>query len=199
MIDFSGRCRGILSRWFSFKKDLEREASERYKGFVVRSRLKWVPNVAVKYNSYVRKEEGWSSPHRYIEFILFPDEHMLWSSREIREAFRVNIHDHFSHLLDLTLQRFCSYHVDFVRLHEGKRLAAKGWLKSTNFVMCWSRSASTSRQEWMVCLTKCTWGCRICLCLFWRMCSTIGLRREPALPMEWSHWWRKEISIFRRN
>ena len=27
----------------------------------------------------------------------------------------------------------------------------------------------------MVCPTKCTWGCRTCLYLFWQICSTIGL------------------------
>ena len=39
------------------KGDLEREASERYKGFVVRNRLKRVPNEAVQCNALLRKEE----------------------------------------------------------------------------------------------------------------------------------------------
>ena len=36
-----------LARW-----DLEREASQRYKGFVVRSRLKSVPNESVKFGAF---------------------------------------------------------------------------------------------------------------------------------------------------
>ena len=36
------------------KGDLEHEASERYKGFVVRNRLKRVPNKAVKCNAFMR-------------------------------------------------------------------------------------------------------------------------------------------------
>ena len=51
----------------------------------------------------------------------------------------------------------------------------------------------------MVYPTKCIWGCRKCLSLFWRICSTTGLPREPflvALPREWSHCWRKVISMF---
>ena len=38
------------------KGDLEREASEGYKCFVVRNRLKRVSNEAVKYNAFMRKE-----------------------------------------------------------------------------------------------------------------------------------------------
>ena len=46
----------------------------------------------------------------------------------------------------------------------------------------------------MVCPTKCTWGCRTCLCLLWRFFSTIGLPREPSLETllkKWSHCWRR--------
>ena len=51
----------------------------------------------------------------------------------------------------------------------------------------------------MVCPTKCTWKCRTCLYLFWRICSTIGSPREPslvALPRAWSHCWRKVAGMF---
>ena len=53
----------------------------------------------------------------------------------------------------------------------------------------------------MVYPTKCTWGCRTYLYLFWRICSTIGSPREPsliALPRAWSHCWRKVASMFGR-
>ena len=41
-----------LARW-----DLEREVSERYKGFVVRSWFKRFPSEAVKCNAFAREEE----------------------------------------------------------------------------------------------------------------------------------------------
>ena len=53
----------------------------------------------------------------------------------------------------------------------------------------------------MVCPTKCTWGCRTCLYLFWRICSTIGSPREPslvALPRAWSQF-RRWISMMYHN
>ena len=58
-------------------RDLEREASERYKGFVVRARLNRVSNEAVKCNVFVREEEVRRFPHRYIEFFKFLDGHAL--------------------------------------------------------------------------------------------------------------------------
>ena len=55
------------------KGDLEREASERYKGFVVRNRQKRVPNEAVKCNAFMRKEELRRFPCRYIKCVGAPD------------------------------------------------------------------------------------------------------------------------------
>ena len=69
------------------RRDLEREASECYKGFVVRTRLKRVPNVAVKCNAFMREEEVRKFPHRYIEFVKSPDRHTLLSNREMGGAF----------------------------------------------------------------------------------------------------------------
>ena len=40
-----------------------------------------------------------------------------------------------------------------------KQLAARVWLLNAKSVMRWSRSALTSRRDWMVCTTKCTWEC----------------------------------------
>ena len=47
--------------------------------------------------------------------------------------------------------------------------------------MCWSRSSSTSRRDWMVYPTKCPWGCRTWLSLFWRICLTIFFA-QGAIP-----------------
>ena len=60
--------------------------------------------------------------------------------------------------------------------------------------MHWNGSAATSCQDWMVYPMKCTLVCRTCLCLFWRICSTIGSLTEPSLVVllrSWSHYWRK--------
>ena len=68
------------------RRDLELEASKRYKGFVVRTRLKRVSNEAVKSNAFVREEEMRRFPHRYIEFVKFPYGHTLRLNGEMREA-----------------------------------------------------------------------------------------------------------------
>ena len=49
------------------RQDLERETSERNKEYAVRSRLKRVPNEAVKCNAFARKEKVRRFPSRYIE------------------------------------------------------------------------------------------------------------------------------------
>ena len=91
------------------RRDLEHEASERYKGFVVRTRLKRVSNEAVKCNAFeVRR-----FLHRYIEFVKSPDGHTLRLNREMHGAFRVPFRDHCS---DLPGQEFCCYSADFSRL-----------------------------------------------------------------------------------
>ena len=59
------------------RRDLERESSERYKGFVVRSRLKRVLNEAVKSNACVREEELRRFPDWYIDSVKFLDGHVL--------------------------------------------------------------------------------------------------------------------------
>ena len=54
------------------RRDLERESSERYKGSVVRSRLKRVLNEAVKSNATAREEEVRRFPDRYIRICEDP-------------------------------------------------------------------------------------------------------------------------------
>ena len=75
--------------------DLEREMSERYTGFVGRSRLKRVLK-AVKLNATAREEEVQRFPGRYIDSVKSPDERVLWPNREIRDAFRVHFRDRFA-------------------------------------------------------------------------------------------------------
>ena len=66
--------------------DLERECSERYKGYVVRSRLKRVLNEAVKTNATAREEEVRRFPDRYIDSVKAPDGRLQRSRREMRDA-----------------------------------------------------------------------------------------------------------------
>ena len=63
--------------------DLERKTSKRYKGFVVRSRLKRLLNEAVKTNATAREEEVRSFTDRYINSVKSPDGRVLQSNREI--------------------------------------------------------------------------------------------------------------------
>ena len=82
-----------------------------------------------------------------------------------------------------------------------KQLVGSVWLLNAKSMMRWSRLASASCQDWMVCPMKCTWGCHTCLSLFWWICSTIGSPREPslvALPRASSHCWRKVAGMFGR-
>ena len=69
--------------------------------FVVRYRLNSVPNEAMKYGAFVRKEELRRFPHRHIEFVKSPEGHVLQSYREMLEAFRPNFRHCFAHCPDL--------------------------------------------------------------------------------------------------
>ena len=106
--------------------DLERESSERYKGYVVRSRLKRVLNEAVKTNATTR-EEVRRFPDRYIDSVKTPDGRLQRSSHEMRDAFRAHFRDRFARCTDLTLREFRSYLADFHRLGGLKRLVARVW------------------------------------------------------------------------
>ena len=106
--------------------DLERKTSERYKGFVVRSRLKRVLNEAVKTNATAREEEVRRFPDRYIDCVKSPDWRVLRSNREIRDAFRVHFHDRFARCPDLLLQEFRSYLADFPRLGAAEAASCEG-------------------------------------------------------------------------
>ena len=98
---------------------LECKASKHYKDFVVRSRLKRVPNEAMKCNIPVHEEDVRRFPHWYINFIKPPDRCMLWSGCEIGKAFQVHFHDCLACLPDFVLQEFQSYLADFLRWLQG--------------------------------------------------------------------------------
>ena len=107
------------------KGDLERESSERYKGYVVRSRLKRVLNEAVKTNVTAR-EEVRRFPDRYIVSVKAPDGRLLRSGREIRDAFRAHFRDRFARFTDLPLREFRSYLADFPRLGVAEAASCEG-------------------------------------------------------------------------
>ena len=106
--------------------DLERESSERYKGYVVRSRLKRVLNEAVKTNATAREEEVRRFPDRYIGSVKAPDGRLLRSTREIRDAFRAHFRDRFARCTDLPLREFRSYLADFPRLGVAEAASCEG-------------------------------------------------------------------------
>ena len=106
--------------------DLEREASERYKGFVVRNRLKRVSNEAVRCSAFMRKEELRRYSDRYIEFVKSPDGHVLRSNREMREAFWAHFRDRFARCPDLPFQEFRNYLPDFPRLGGAEAASCEG-------------------------------------------------------------------------
>ena len=103
--------------------DLERKASERFKGFIVRNRLRRVPNEAMKCCAFLRKEELRRFPCRYIRCVNTPDGRVLRSSRE---AFRTHFRDRFTRCPNLQVQEFCNYLADFPRLGEAEAASCEG-------------------------------------------------------------------------
>ena len=108
------------------RRYLVRESSERYKGSVVRSRLKRVLNEAVKSNATAREEEVRRFPDRYIGSVKTPDGRLLRSGREIRDAFRAHFRDRFARCTDLPLREFRSYLADFPRLGAAEAASCEG-------------------------------------------------------------------------
>ena len=88
------------------RRNLERESSKRYKGFVVRSRSNRVLNEAVKSNATAREEEVRRFPDRYIDSVKTPDGRLLRSSGEMRDAFRAHFRNRFARCTDLPLREF---------------------------------------------------------------------------------------------
>ena len=99
-------------------RDLEREATERYKGFVVRSRFKRVHYEADKCSTSARKEEVQRFLHPHIEFVKSRNGHVLRSNRKMRRAFWARFCDRFARCPDVPVQDFRSYLADFILLRE---------------------------------------------------------------------------------
>ena len=116
------------------RSDIEREASERYKGFVVRSRLKRVLNEAVKSNT-TACEEVRKFPGRYIDPVKFLDGHLLRSNHEIRNAFRAHFRDHFARCPDLLLQESRNNLAEFPHLREAEAARCEGVLTECEIVV----------------------------------------------------------------
>ena len=91
------------------RRNLEREASELYKGYVVRSRSKRVPNEAVKRNASAREDEVRRFSFQYIESVKSPNACVHGSNRELRDAFRAHFCDCFARCRDLPVQEFRNY------------------------------------------------------------------------------------------
>ena len=108
------------------RRDLERKSSERYKGFVVRSRLNRVLNEAVKSNATAREEEVRRFPDRYIDSVKTPDGLLLRLSGEMRDAFRAHFRYRFALCTDLPLREFRSYLADFPRLGAAEVASCEG-------------------------------------------------------------------------
>ena len=108
------------------RRDLERENSERYKGYVVRSRLNRVLYEAVKSNATAREEEVRRFPDRYVASVKTADGRLLHSSREIRDAFRAHFRDRFARCPDLPIREFRSYLADFPHLRVAKAASCEG-------------------------------------------------------------------------
>ena len=102
------------------RRDFEREISECYKGYVVKSRLKRVPNEDVKCNALTHEEEVRRFLSRYIESVKSPDGHVLQSNHDMHEAFRVHFRGPLARCLDLPVQEFRSYLADFPRLQKAE-------------------------------------------------------------------------------
>ena len=74
----------------------------------------------------MHKEELRRFPHRYIECVNAPDERMLRSSREFREASRTHFRDSFACCPELQVQEFRNYLAEFPRLGEAEEASCEG-------------------------------------------------------------------------
>ena len=89
-------------------RDFEHESSERYREFIVRTRIKRILNKAVKSNAIVSEEEIGRFSRRYVDSFKFPDGRVLRSNCEMRDAFRVHFQDRFSPYPDHRFRSFAA-------------------------------------------------------------------------------------------
>ena len=132
MRDSPKRWRGDSLAIYLAGRDFEREAGKRYKGFVVRTRLKKISDEAMRCNAFMREEEFRRFPHRSPVLGKSTDERVLRSNREVRDVFRVHFRDRFARCPDLPVQEFRSYLADFPCLGGRKQLSARVWLLNAN-------------------------------------------------------------------
>ena len=103
------------------RRDLESETNKRYKGFVVRSRLKRVLNEAVKSNATAREEEVRRFPGQYID-----------SVKPFRCTFMINLPT----VLISCFRSFAAILLTSPVLGQPKQLAARVWLLNEMSMMC---------------------------------------------------------------
>ena len=89
----------------------------------------------MKTKATAREEEVRSFSDRYIDSTKTPDERVLRSNGEMRDAFRAHFRDRFARCPDLPLQEFRSYLADLPALGRRKRLVARVWLLNAKSVM----------------------------------------------------------------
>ena len=133
---------------------------------------------------------------------LIADGQALQLNREMSRAFPAHFCDHFARCPDLLVQKFRSYLADFPRLREAEVAGCVG-LVTEYEVRDALKQIDLNKSPGLDGLPyKCTWGCRTCLSLFWRINSKIGYPRDPsleALPRVWPHRWRKVAGMFGRT
>ena len=105
--------------------DLNRLASERYRGHLVRARLNGVTNEATHVDGAQRRMEGRSFPDRFMKSIETLDGRTLKGTREIVEGFRGYFSDLFTPV-ELPTGEFSSYLADFPRISEKQAADCEG-------------------------------------------------------------------------
>ena len=74
----------------------------------------------MKSNVIAREEGVRRFPSRYINSVKSQDGRVLWSNREMRDAFREQFRDPFARCPDLPLLEFRRYLADFLRFREAE-------------------------------------------------------------------------------
>ena len=80
----------------------------------------------MKPNATAPEEELRRFPDRYIDSLKSSDGRVLWSNREMRDAFRAHFRDPFARCTDLPLQEFRSNLADFPRLGTAEAASWEG-------------------------------------------------------------------------
>ena len=92
----------------------------------IRSKILVRKNEALKTNTFAPKGEMRTYARRFIEFLNSLDGYKPWMDREIRVSFPIYFRKLFARLLDLSVQEFRSYFVDFLHLREVEAVICEG-------------------------------------------------------------------------